>query len=65
MQDKSNKKSFERSGSVKKNIRFEDDLIDAIHKELPPNENPATKDKTPVLGFSEWVKSACWEKLKK
>jgi hypothetical protein len=51
--EKKAKRSDERSGSVRKNIRFEDDLIDAIDADR--------KDKP----FSEWVKDACWKKLKK
>ncbi|MDO6691804.1 DUF3950 domain-containing protein [Aliiglaciecola sp. 3_MG-2023] len=56
MQEESEKKfkrSDERKGSTRKNIRFDDDLvekIDADRKEQP---------------FSEWVKDACWKKLKK
>lgn len=42
-----------RTTSTKKNMRFENDLvekIDAVRKDQP---------------FSEWVKDACWKKLKK
>jgi len=53
MQDKSSKPAFERSGSTKKNIRFEDELIEEINKAVGPRQ------------FSSWVKEACWEKLAK
>lgn len=49
--DKKPKRSDERSGSVRKNIRFEDDLVEKID---------ADRDSQP---FSEWVKGACWDKL--
>ncbi|WP_342807822.1 DUF3950 domain-containing protein [Alteromonas sp. M12] len=68
MQEESEKKvkrSDERKGSVRKNIRFEDNLIEAISEQLPDNPDPNTKDKIPKLGFSEWVKDACWKKLGK
>jgi hypothetical protein len=53
MQDK-NKKSFERSGSTRKQIRFEDELLHQIE---------ADRSKTGEA-FSEWVKDACNKKLK-
>ncbi len=53
MQDK-NKKSFERLGSTRKQIRFEDDLLCKIE------EDRAKTDQA----FSEWVKDACERKLK-
>ena len=56
MQDKVEKKpkrSDERSGSVRKNIRFEDNLIEAI--DVDRKEQP----------FATWVKNACLEKLEK
>ena len=52
MQEK-NKKPFERSGSTRKQIRFEDTLIDRI-------EADRTKSGE---AFSEWVKDACKKKL--
>ncbi|MBD8153331.1 DUF3950 domain-containing protein [Pantoea agglomerans] len=52
MQDKINKPSFDRSGSTKKNIRFEDDLLAEI------NESAGSGN------FSSWVKDACRQKLK-
>ncbi|WP_370243702.1 YlcI/YnfO family protein [Marisediminitalea sp.] len=55
MQEKTQKKSFERSGSTRKQIRFEDDLFNEIEKSrLTTNES-----------FSEWVKDACNKKLGK
>ncbi len=52
MQEK-NKKSFERSGSTRKQIRFEDELIEKIEID---------RIKT-GKAFSEWVKDACRQKL--
>lgn len=54
MQDK-NKKSFERSGSTRKQIRFEDELLERIE-----THRQSTSD-----SFSEWVKDACLRKLGK
>lgn len=51
MQVKKEKKSFERSGSTRKQIRFDDDLVEKI--DVDRKEQP----------FSEWVKDACWSKL--
>ena len=48
-----NKKSFERLGSTRKQIRFEDDLLSKI------NEDRAKTNQA----FSEWVKDACERKL--
>ncbi|HBB6760295.1 TPA: DUF3950 domain-containing protein [Citrobacter amalonaticus] len=53
MQDKNTKAAFERSGSTKKNIRFEDDLLEQI------NAVAGTGN------FSSWVKEACREKLQR
>ncbi|MFD3223918.1 YlcI/YnfO family protein [Rahnella aceris] len=53
MQDKNTKPAFERSGSTKKNIRFEDDLLKQI-------DDAAGQGK-----FSSWVKDACREKLRR
>lgn len=47
------KKSFERSGSTRKQIRFEDELLIKIE---------ADRSKTGEA-FSEWVKDACQQKL--
>ncbi|HEM7928246.1 MULTISPECIES: YlcI/YnfO family protein [Enterobacter] len=52
MQDKNTKAAFERSGSTKKNIRFEDELLNQIVNAAGPGN------------FSSWVKEACREKLK-
>lgn len=52
MRDKNSKAAFERSGSTKKNIRFEDDLLEQI------NVTAGTGN------FSSWVKEACREKLR-
>jgi hypothetical protein len=52
LQEKEEKKSFERSGSTRKQIRFEDELVNKID---------ADRDAQP---FSEWVKDACEKKLK-
>jgi hypothetical protein len=49
--EKKPKRSDERSGSVRKNIRFEDDLIEAIDADR--KEEP----------FGSWVKDACKLKL--
>ncbi|MDF7670129.1 DUF3950 domain-containing protein [Orbaceae bacterium ESL0721] len=53
MQEKKEKKPFERSNSTTKHIRFEDDLLAQI-------ESNAGKG-----NFSSWVKEACREKLDK
>ena len=53
MQDK-NKKSFERLGSTRKQIRFEDDLLSKIDEDRAKTNQD----------FSEWVKDACERKLK-
>ncbi|OCG38655.1 YlcI/YnfO family protein [Gilliamella sp. Bif1-4] len=53
MQDKKDKKSFERSNSTTKHIRFEDDLLAQI--DLSAGKG----------NFSAWVKDACREKLAK
>ncbi|CDG86857.1 YlcI/YnfO family protein [Xenorhabdus bovienii] len=53
MQDNKTKKLFERSGSTKKNIRFEDELLVQI-------ESIAGRG-----NFSAWVKDACRERLRK
>jgi hypothetical protein len=53
MQDKKDKKSFERSNSTTKHIRFEDDLLAQI--DLVAGKG----------NFSAWVKDACREKLPK
>ena len=50
--EKKPKRSDERTGSVRKNIRFEDELVNKID---------ADRDAQP---FSEWVKDACKKKLK-
>jgi metal-responsive CopG/Arc/MetJ family transcriptional regulator len=54
MQEKKSKRSDERSGSTRKNIRFEDDLLNEVN-------NAVSKTGT---SFSEWVKDACRSKLK-
>lgn len=53
MQDK-NKKSFERLGSTRKQIRFEDDLLSKIDEDRAKTNQ----------AFSVWVKDACERKLK-
>lgn len=53
MQDKNSKAAFERSGSTKKNIRFEDDLLEQINISAGAGN------------FSAWVKEACREKLRR
>lgn len=53
MQDKQEKKSFERSGSTRKQIRFEDELLDKIEADRQSTSET----------FSEWVKDACVKKL--
>lgn len=55
MQDKKIKRSDERKGSTRKNIRFEDDLVEKIETSAARIE----------VSFSEWVKDACRNKLKK
>lgn len=52
MQDKSEKKPFDRSGSTMKHIRFEDELLEQIN------------DAAGKGNFSSWVKNACREKLR-
>ena len=54
MQDKKIKRSDERKGSTRKNIRFEDDLLEEIEISSAKENN----------SFSEWVKDACKQKLK-
>lgn len=51
MQDKSEKKPFDRSGSTMKHIRFEDELLKQINAAAGKGN------------FSSWVKDACREKL--
>lgn len=67
MQEKNNKspkRSDERKGSTRMNIRFEDDLLQAINKQLPDNPAAETNPNAPAkIGFSEWVKDACRRKL--
>ncbi|HFK5720690.1 DUF3950 domain-containing protein [Enterobacter ludwigii] len=53
MQVKSKKPAFERSASTKKNIRFEDELLDRINSVAGEGQ------------FSSWVKQACIEKLER
>ncbi|MEG9742612.1 YlcI/YnfO family protein [Enterobacter roggenkampii] len=52
MQDKSEKKPFDRSGSTMKHIRFEDELLEQIN-------GAAGKG-----NFSSWVKDACRQRLR-
>lgn len=52
MQDKSEKKPFDRSGSTMKHIRFEDELLEQIN------------DAAGKGNFSSWVKDACRERLR-
>ena len=54
MQEKKAKRSDDRKGSTRKNIRFEDDLLEQV-------EDSAAKENN---SFSEWVKDACHKKLK-
>ncbi|AJP43619.1 hypothetical protein EP12_07985 [Alteromonas australica] len=57
MQEKNNnssKRSDERKGSTRKNIRFEDGLLERIESDRAKLNQP----------FSEWVKDACEQKLK-
>jgi hypothetical protein len=51
MQEESKKKTFERSGSTRKQIRFEDELVNKIDSQ---------RDNQP---FATWVKDACNERL--
>ncbi|MEY0704882.1 YlcI/YnfO family protein [Providencia manganoxydans] len=53
MQEKKEKKAFDRSGSTMKHIRFEDDLLEQI--------NTASAD----TSFSAWVKTACRNELER
>ncbi|EMK9441269.1 DUF3950 domain-containing protein, partial [Escherichia coli] len=53
MQEKNEKPKFDRSGSTKKNIRFEDTLLQQINEVAGPGN------------FSSWVKNACRDKLRK
>ncbi|HFE8018172.1 MULTISPECIES: YlcI/YnfO family protein [Proteus] len=53
MQEKKEKKSFDRSGSTMKHIRFEDELLEQINAAAGKGN------------FSSWVKEACRDKLKK
>ncbi|MCX8727176.1 YlcI/YnfO family protein [Gilliamella sp. B2838] len=55
MQDKKEKKDFDRSNSTMKHIRFEDDLLELIQQQ-------AKKDGE---SFSGWVKTACKIRLNK
>lgn len=54
MQGDKRKRSDERKGSTRKNIRFEDDLLEQI-------EVSSAKENH---SFSEWVKDACRKKIK-
>lgn len=54
MQDNKIKRSDERKGSTRKNIRFEDELLEQIE---------ISSSNTDV-SFSEWVKDACRKRLK-
>ncbi|NUE94995.1 DUF3950 domain-containing protein [Gilliamella sp. ESL0232] len=49
MQDKKEKKDFDRSNSTMKHIRFEDDLLEQINRQAKKNGE----------SFSGWVKTAC------
>ena len=53
MQEENVKPKFDRSGSTKKNIRFEDTLLQQINEVAGPGN------------FSSWVKNACRDKLRK
>ncbi|MBX4132374.1 DUF3950 domain-containing protein [Frischella sp. Ac48] len=55
MQEKKEKNKFDRSNSTKKNLRFEDDLLEQINQQ-------AKKDGE---SFSGWVKTACKMRLNK
>ena len=52
--DNKPKRSDERKGSTRKNIRFDDELLDKIE----------TNRQSTSETFSEWVKDACRSKLK-
>lgn len=57
MQEKTNKppkRSDERKGSTRKNIRFEDNLVEQID-----SDRQSTNE-----SFAAWVKDACHKKLK-
>lgn len=54
MQENKAKRSDERKGSTRKNIRFEDDLLEQI-------ELSSVKESK---SFSEWVKDACRKRIK-
>ena len=51
--DKKPKRSDDRKGSTRKNIRFEDELLNQIE-----TDRQSTSET-----FSEWVKDACAKKL--
>ncbi|KAB0545391.1 DUF3950 domain-containing protein [Pantoea stewartii] len=53
MQDKNTKHAFDRSGSTKKNIRFEDELLEQINIAAGQGQ------------FSSWVKDACRQRLQR
>lgn len=53
--DKKPKRSDDRKGSTRKNIRFEDELLNQIE-----TDRQSTSET-----FSEWVKDACVKKLKR
>ncbi|MCG9533668.1 DUF3950 domain-containing protein [Providencia huaxiensis] len=53
MQDKKEKKAFNRSRSTMKMIRFEDDLLEQINSVI--GDEP----------FSAWVKTACRNELER
>lgn len=53
MQEKKQKNKFDRSNSTKKNLRFEDDLLEQILEQ-------AKKDNE---SFAGWVKKACKMRL--
>ncbi|MCO6539801.1 MAG: DUF3950 domain-containing protein [Gilliamella sp.] len=55
MQEENKKRSFDRSKSTSKIIRFEDDLLELMEKQILQESS----------NFSAWVKDACREKLAK
>ncbi|WP_072010961.1 YlcI/YnfO family protein [Serratia sp. Ag1] len=53
MQEEKSKPAFERNGSTKKNIRFEDALLEQIDAVAGQGN------------FSAWVKDACRQRLER
>ena len=52
-------------GSQIKPVRFPEDILDAIHAQMRMTRFWSCPRRGEELVFSEWVRAACLEKLKK